>query len=755
MAKILGKYKNEPGMVRGTPGQGLASPMQQGNTTSTPSQPPAQNVSGSFTNLSNYLGANKQAGERIGSQLGKGIAGSLAGSQAESQKQVGALGQQLSSANTALQRGEGYQQELSKEGFDAQKFLQAPVPGTSGLVAGQQPRMETTDVKPGQSFLDRNNPVLNSTVNLKPATQSAQQSPTKLEDFTKFRTGTAVDQQALEKQRAGALGATATAQQQVGQKQKAIGSEAGRFGLLKDYLGNRNYRQGLQSLDQTFLQQQGQKSLSETEKNLRERTKALTGTTTNLETEQVKNIQDAIARQKTLSEGLTQKTGQLESKYMTDLEAEVAKANAKRAADIEKYEQFAKQITQAPSADAFTETKKSDREITTEADRILQERGLTRPGFVGTTEAQRAANDQLRRQYDKERAAVVSRLRQEETTRNAAARKEFEQARSSIPQLDAALLAESGLREGQQTFNVLNPNLQASDFIDFDRRTAERAQDIATQQNVDYYKALADLAGMSNAKLDRRGFLVGEDDALLAGAKMAQGEKSLGGRTQQALANFLKEAAGTNVSGQATESYGKRGFSSGSNVTRGVTMNAARELTGLPPEVLTAMLDNMSSAAGASAAQDLAGSAVTGGTWGAVKGGLDSLTGGAFSDLQNRYNQAVQNTLTDIGSNIGLWGGDGPSEAIRAATMHATAQAQAQLQDYLRSKGFGNYITSRGVASTTGPLTGEQFGYRGRTTTATGGAGKDQTRVETAPTLGMRKDYIPQQFLNLPTSEEV
>jgi hypothetical protein len=91
--------------------------------------------------------------------------------------------------------------------------------------------------------------------------------------------------------------------------------------------------------------------------------------------------------------------------------------------------------------------------------------------------------------------------------------------------------------------------------------------------------------------------------------------------------------------------------------------------------------------------------------------------------------------------------------------MHATAQAQSQFQDWLRSKGFGNYMTERGVKTAVGPLSGEKFGY-GRdkfSGSPTGGAGKEQVRAVPRQQVGINRDYVPQQLINLPnlTEEDV
>lgn len=738
MARILGKYTNDNSMSRGTPGQGLGAPVATAGSTTPPA--PAQNASGNFSNVTDYLKANTQAGERIGTRIGEGIKGALAGSQSNVTKQTGKLGSDLSGASTALQRGEGYQSELNAEGFDAKKFLDTPSPvaGTSGLVAGTQPGAAAP-----QSV----------------GAQNTQPTPTKLEDFSKFRTGTAVDQSALEKQRSNALGSAITAQQNVGQQQKAVGSEAGRFGLLKSYLGGKDYKQGLQSLDQTFLQQQGQQSLAKTQKDLQDRNKSLSNTQRNLDTEQVQNIRAAAERQKTLSEGLTKRTGELETGYISDLDKQVASTNEKRAADAARYNEFANRITQGPKSDTFTPTAISDNEATNQADKNLHAKGIANPyaQFGGYTQEQKSMHRQLQRGYDAARKEEIAKIRQNESVANQAGLEKFNAEQAALPGLDSDLLKESGLELGQQTFDVLNPNLQASDFIDFDKRTASRGQDIATKKNVDYYKALSDLAGMSNAKLDKEGFLVDPTTGeVSAGAKMAQGEKSLGGRTSAAADKFLKEAMGFNASGQATESYGKRGLSSGSSTTQNAQINAASALTGLPPEYLGQLFDEMStSALQQSAGQDLAANYFTGGTYGLVKGGGDALTGGALSNLQNKYNQSVQNAVTDIGSNIGLWGGDGPGEAVRAARVNATNQAQAQLQNWLQSKGFGNYLTDKGVKSTN-TLTGDKFGYtqdKFAGNEVTGGAGK-QNAARPKQRVGINKDYAQQKLINQPILSE-
>lgn len=208
--------------------------------------PAAPAASGNFTNLSGYLNANKDAGSRLGSNIGGKISTDVDKSVSGAQTLIGDSTKANETLGGVATQGTDYEKQLTKPADAPAEPLQA------------KPLTPSYDVSQYQ---------VNNT-GLGAAKDIAKNSLTQFRDIA---SGNAAKAQAnaasMAAQNAGV--GVENAQKTFQQKTGALNSEQGRFGLLKDYLGNKDYRRGLQSLDQSFLQQDKKNTLGNLNQNLK------------------------------------------------------------------------------------------------------------------------------------------------------------------------------------------------------------------------------------------------------------------------------------------------------------------------------------------------------------------------------------------------------------------------------------------------------------------------------------------------------
>jgi hypothetical protein len=215
---------------------GTAAPAGQAPANGAPTQSQPQG-SGRFTNIQKYISANKQGGNQIANQIGSGM-----------QKQFGEQSQKATDYNTRLGQSISQANETAKAGLDYQNRLK-----DIGNQIGQATITpeQLADQKMAQDRLaQRDNQDL-----------SKLEAFTSAPDFNKFQdiqAGRAIDENLLsiQQQRAAAQAQQALAGSQ--QAQQDLGSESGRFNLLRQSLGGdgrNNYNQGQQRLDQMLLGQ--------------------------------------------------------------------------------------------------------------------------------------------------------------------------------------------------------------------------------------------------------------------------------------------------------------------------------------------------------------------------------------------------------------------------------------------------------------------------------------------------------------------
>jgi hypothetical protein len=218
----------QPGQTIGTAapsGQGPAgSPMAKQQASNLATQ---QQGSGRFTNIQKYLQANQAGGKNIASQVGQNLNKDYGQQSEQAQKYYSQLGQNIAGAQQVAQQGAGYQQQLKDIGSQIGQAQQA----------GFDQRAAQAQTLGGiEQFVNQ-------------------------PDFQRFQdiqAGRGIDESllSLQQQRA-AQAANQTAQGTL-EAQRALGSEGGRFNLLRKTLGvNPGYTTGQQRLDQVLLGQGG------------------------------------------------------------------------------------------------------------------------------------------------------------------------------------------------------------------------------------------------------------------------------------------------------------------------------------------------------------------------------------------------------------------------------------------------------------------------------------------------------------------
>jgi hypothetical protein len=396
-------------------GSGGVSPVNTGRTAAFSSgSQPQQKGSGRYTNLQKYLGANQGAGERLSSGIGSNINKETEKNTKEANTQASNIRAGIDSANQNLSRGQGYQQQLDNKDFNAQQFV-----------------------------ADDN----------------------KLQDFSKFRTNQAIDQSGLQNQYNQALSATQNTQDALQNRQNQLGNEQGRFNLLKETFGGKgaarpNYSTGQQRLDQLFLQSGGSNNIGQLQNQLKSQGSVVNQNLNALQNDTQSGLQNTIKQAGDLSQGLQQKTGQMETGYITGLEGQVGSVNDQRNAQRAAYEKYINQLAGKVKGEA----------------------------------------------------------------------------------LDPNLSKEFGLMQNQQLFNVPKNLNTYRDVVDVNDAQAQNYRDVANQEDVNQYGALAKLAGIGNDKLTQA-------STLAAAAKAKTGDEALQSRIEQAKQSLLSNAAGQQIKG--------------------------------------------------------------------------------------------------------------------------------------------------------------------------------------------------------------
>ncbi len=244
--------------------------------------------SGRFTNLQKYIGANQGAGDRLAS----GIVGKI-------DKQNEPIAKETQTSATAV-----------REGIESAK----------------------NKVSVGSNYLDQvKDPTFDA--------NSIAKDQTKLQDFTGYRTGQAIDATALANQNVNAQTNALNYQNQLQGQIQQTATDQGRYGLLKSAFGGGTayqnpYSTGQQRLDQLFLQSGGSNGIGQLQGKLRSNVNQV-GNQLNELGQATGQISQVGTQAADLAKNLQEQTTGLTNKYVTGIEGTAAEVNAKRAAEQE------------------------------------------------------------------------------------------------------------------------------------------------------------------------------------------------------------------------------------------------------------------------------------------------------------------------------------------------------------------------------------------------------------------------------------
>lgn len=270
--------------------------------------------SGRFTNIQRYLQANQGAGQRIASQIGQNIGQNLQQQQQKAQDYYSKFGRAAEQAQQTAQQGVGFQQQLGQIGQQIQQVTLTPEQLADQELAQQQ-------------LANRQQQNLN-------AIESFTQDPN-FQKFQEIQAGRGINEQLLALQQQRAYQQAQEAQQTAQQAQQQLGSESGRFELLRQSFGGGNrpgYTTGQQRLDQLLLGRsndlgQVQSDVATKARELQQQAKEAgqAGQTVNTLAEQERSLLESIAKQ---SQGN-------EEAYMNMLRSYIDPTNIQRKQEFE------------------------------------------------------------------------------------------------------------------------------------------------------------------------------------------------------------------------------------------------------------------------------------------------------------------------------------------------------------------------------------------------------------------------------------
>jgi len=262
-----------------------------------PQAPQTQNKtvgSGNFTNLQNYLNANKDVGTRIGATVGTKVNQELTenlNQSANATQQFGAANQDFqNTVDTGMGHVQGFRGNIrpanavadggpQSGGISTSSLMNLtpkPPQNTGGYIAnptvapeqeqytGPRPTVPTESLPPpgpkrttqpaAKNAWDTSS--YETTVPGQGYANDVGKDEGKTKEVQGIVTGETQAQkaQASEKAKQDAAARANEAQKNIEAKQTGTANEEGRFGLLRNYLGGKEYRSGLQSLDNAFLQ---------------------------------------------------------------------------------------------------------------------------------------------------------------------------------------------------------------------------------------------------------------------------------------------------------------------------------------------------------------------------------------------------------------------------------------------------------------------------------------------------------------------
>lgn len=253
-----------------------------------------------------------------------------------------------------------------------------------------------------------------------------------------------------------------------------------------------------------------------------------------------------------------------------------------------------------------------------------------------------------------------------------------------------------GLQAGTQTFGFFDdPNFNQDAYIQKSLQQARGAADVANEQDVTNYRALANLAksGLKDGALvgpteDQLALTkAGNLEQALSIAKDASGRTKLASGLDTAAQDFLTRAMGTDVAGYGRDSYDGGLLGGGSGVKEATARdNLGRILQagGFDPNMIRTQNPNV---------LESTASGTINPTLNLLRGkapstALDAI--GAINPLQGGFLSGLNNILG------GTFGSDAQGGAQGAADARAKQDLQANMMARLKEMGYGNVLGARG-----------------------------------------------------------
>ena len=270
--------------------------------------------------------------------------------------------------------------------------------------------------------------------------------------------------------------------------------------------------------------------------------------------------------------------------------------------------------------------------------------------------------------------SLVNKQREEEQAKGKAFADQLVGKTQSDQALDQNLWDELKLKEGESTFNVFN-NLTPEQIFNFSKQQAEKTQDVATQADVDYYKALA---MMQMGQLDDKGKLVAPREDQLALSKASELEKALSGitgansvrtRLDDAQKKFIADAINNQIVGTGFDKGSQGWFGSrGADANVRIETNLASHL-GLSSDQLKQILhqsdpnsENIKNIVGTASSFDPTGISQAilaadqilsrGQLLSGISNGLASATGASSGSMASATQQAQNSVIDQIISQL-------------------------------------------------------------------------------------------------------
>lgn len=243
--------------------------------------------SGRFTNLNKYINANQGAGDRLAQGIGQKVNTANQTAQKEADTNAASVREGIQSAQNKINTGNQFKDQLNSQDFNAQD------------IAGDQ---------------------------------------AKLQDFTNYRTGQAIDENALAQQNQQAQTNYLNLQNQIQNQLNQTATDTGRYQLLKSAFGGGSvyqnpYSTGQQRLDQLFLQSGGSNGIGQLQNNLRQSNVQAGNQLNALSGQAATDIGNIKTQEADLANALQTGATDKTNKFVSDVEATADQVNKDRLAE--------------------------------------------------------------------------------------------------------------------------------------------------------------------------------------------------------------------------------------------------------------------------------------------------------------------------------------------------------------------------------------------------------------------------------------